>query len=284
MFTSALLGVALLIASAATLFLLPSLKEGFDQDELPLFSGIASILLIVALLSWKTGRKAATYVLAAPLGAYVLLTVLLLVNRVRGAYASGRAEIVSLAVQPITWPQMDGPVAIRLDITLRSPSSPSGNLLSPKLGMGASRLTRAEYFNGKGGFLGVPMYSFFENRDHREPRLAAGTAKLSYELFPDRVVRHNGTRRICVAEGNDSPMHSGAVSAIWFHAGSSGFSVDLSDKLTRALRAQGRYANRPEEWRRMFDRLQPKRLIAAGYVRCRPEKGEFTGEVCYCRE
>ena len=276
-----LMAVTLLIAGAAVLFLLPSLKEGFDQEELPLFGGIALGLVLIALMWWKAGFKSGVAILAIPLTAYLFLTVQLIVNRVRGAYIGSRTEIVSITEQPILWPGFDGPAGIRLDIVLRASSSPHGNLLSPKIA--TQPMSPKDYFSGRPGMLAVPMYWFIESKASAEPKFPSGSATLSYELFPDRVSRHDGSRRVCLSEGSAPVVSSGPLSAVWFLAGPGGLTVDLSAKLTEALRLKSFLASQPGEWSRLFDRLQPDRLVSAGYSKCRPEKGEFSGEVCYCR-
>lgn len=275
----AVLTANLAIAAAALLFLLPSLKEGYDRDELAQFAALVACLAVPAAWSWRAGHRASAVIAAIPLLAYLLLTGQLLVNLIRGWYIESRTEIIALSEQPIVWPGFDGPVGIRLNINIRSPSSPRGNLLSPKI---ATRpLSRRDYFSIRSGLLAVPLYAFVEG--NTEPKLLAGSRVISYELFPDYVARYKDGR-VCISEAPTSSVDRGPLSALWFLAGSGGLTVDLSEKLTRALRQRSSLVRDSAEWSRVIGRLQPGGLITAGYVKCAAGKAMFSGEVCYCRD
>jgi len=114
-----------------------------------------------------------------------------------------------------------------------------------------------------------------------------GRVRLTYELFSSALQRRDGAAA-CLGR-YASPRAPGALSrsdgkdlgAAWMFAASGGVIVDLGGALTDALRLESALQGKPDEWRRMIDRLEPASLEAAGYRPCTPVRpGSF--ETCYC--
>jgi hypothetical protein len=286
------------ISALALVFLLPWLKEGFDSDELPLFSGIALGLLLLGGLHWvvERGRRALLSVglgaLAVSFLVYVALSVRIAWNEWEGERLAGTVRIVSLRETEVRLPGVAGPVGLRLDIELEHSIGRVGNLFTPKVTMGQDpQLDRQDYFygaldRGVDAFLGAPPFEAGRPSDRlllRQP----GRIHIQYELLPSWLARREGST-ICLADrplgrGDRIPPPTGGdLGASWFFAGSGGVYVDLSPALTEALRRSSRFQGHPEEWKAMLARLQPASLSAAGYTPCPPRSSAPPATGCFC--
>jgi len=290
----ALLVVALL-AAGALLFLLPWLKEGYDVHELPLFTGIAAGLALLALVFGRLTRTTPALcatglaLLLPALAAYVLICARLAWNETQGRRLARTVRVERLAEAEIRWPGFDGPVGLRIEVDLSHAVRRPGALFPPKLLMGSRPLDRRAYFFGvfddwARGFLAVPLF-----QDSPSPGLESGSpTRLAYELYPGLVHRAVPSE-VCLAEGpaRAEPGHivyaeGGDLTASWLFVASGGLSVDLSTPLTEALRRESRFQGRPHEWQALLQRLEPRGLEGAGFKPC-VSPPPHAGAVCYCR-
>jgi hypothetical protein len=116
-----------LASVAALLFLLPSLKEGSDIEDLPRLLAVVAVLAVLGLVfSWLCRRTPILLViglafLGPALAAYALLSGRLVVNEIRGRTLASRMRIVRLQESSIAWPGFGGPVGLRIEIELERP-------------------------------------------------------------------------------------------------------------------------------------------------------------------
>lgn len=283
----------------ALLFLLPWLKEGFGVEELPLFAAILGALATAAVVWWAVNRRSrgALFVLGLlalgpPLLAYAGLTTRLVVNHWRGRRLERTVRILSLRESEIRWPGVEGPVGVRLELELEHAVGLEGNLFPPKVVMGSDPRPRAgDYFfrvaeHGIDRALEAPV-SETAQTPPRDVLARPGRVRLTFELFSSALQRRDGAAA-CLgqytpprAPGKLARSDGKDLGAAWMFAASGGVIVDLGLALTDALRLGSALQGKPDEWRRMIDRLEPASLEAAGYRRCPPQRpGSF--ESCYC--
>ena len=299
-FLRLLIFVAVSLGSlVALVFLLPWLKEGFGVEELPLFAAILAALVTAAVVWWAVNRRSrgglfvlGMLALGPPLLAYAGLTTRLVVNHWRGQRLERTVRILSLHESEIRWPGVDGPVGVRLELELEHAVGLEGNLFPPKVVMGSDPRPRADdYFfrvaeRGIDRALEAPVFETAQTPP-RDVLARPGRVRLTYELFSSALQRRDGAAA-CLGR-YAPPRAPGALSrsdgkdlgAAWMFAASGGVIVDLGGALTDALRLESALQGKPDEWRRMIDRLEPASLEAAGYRRCTPVRpGSF--ETCYC--
>jgi hypothetical protein len=291
----ALVVVLLALAVLSLLFLLPSLKEGYDVEELALFGAVLLGLIALVGLAWLglRGKPALLAVslagLSLPLVAYSLLVADIAVDEWRGRQLSRSVRILSLRETPIEWPGFDGPVGVRLEIELQHEVRIPGNLYAPKLRMAGPALpTRRDYFFGPafGGidnaFLQAPV---FQNvgKPGEPLELNGSPARLSFDLYPWKVQRYEAGRKLCFGKWDAERVLPSApgeeLAACWMFAGRGGAYVDMSAPLTEALRARSRFQGKRAEWEALLGRLEPAGLAAHGFAPCGDAQA---GERCYC--
>jgi hypothetical protein len=283
----------------ALVLLLPSLKEGFGIEELPLFAGVTAALLALVVVWWlvQRGTRGALYwtgmaVLAVPLAAYAFLCVRVVANDWRGRRLARTVRVVSLREDEVRWPGLADPIGVRLDLELEHAIGLEGNVFPPKVVMAADpRPDYDDYFFGPmdRGVDATLEANVFQPGDPEIPRhllLHPGRVRLSYELFPSILVRRDAgtlclTDRGRTAGGQGLAISSGGnLGAAWFFAAPGGLIVDMSAPLTNGLR-QWSALQAARDWRRLMRSLEPATLEAQGLRRCVPPRpGSF--EVCYC--
>ena len=61
--------------------------------------------------------------------------------------------------------------------------------------------------------------------------------------------------------------------------------VDMSARLTEALRTGSKLQGKQADWDAMHKRLEPSGLVAAGYDLCEPGEDVHTSSrICFCRD
>jgi hypothetical protein len=283
----------------ALLVLLPWLKEGFGVEDLPLFAAILAALVAAAAVWWAMNRRSrgALFVLGLlalgpPLLAYAGLTTRLVANHWRGRRLERTVRILSLRETEIRWPGVDGPVGVRLELELEHAVGLEGNLFQPKVVMGSDPRPRAgDYFfrvaaHGIDRTLEAPVLETAQTPP-RDVLARPGRVRLTFDLFSSALQRRDGPAA-CLAQyppprapGRLALGGGSDLGAAWMFAARGGVIVDLGSALTDALRLGSALQGRPDEWRRMIDRLEPASLEAAGYHRCTPVRPSSL-EICYC--
>jgi hypothetical protein len=138
-----LLFIALVaIAAIALLLLLPGLKEGVSQEELPALIGGVGLFLLLAFLWWLlSGRSLRRsvlgwMVLALPTAAYLAQAGQLIAANVEGLHLARSVSIEAYQETPIEWPGFDGPVGLTISFDLVHPEDVSALILPPEVRMG----------------------------------------------------------------------------------------------------------------------------------------------------
>jgi hypothetical protein len=130
------------IAAIALLLLLPGLKEGVSQEELPALIGGVGLFLLLAFLWWfMSGRSLRRsvlgwMVLALPTAAYLAQAGQLIAANVEGLHLARSVSIEAYQETPIEWPGFDGPVGLTISFDLVHPEDVSALILPPEIRMG----------------------------------------------------------------------------------------------------------------------------------------------------
>jgi len=254
-----LLLVTLVIAMAALLFLLPSLKEGFGIEELPQFLGMTAALLVVAWLWWRarhvTVRAIGLAIIALPLLLYTLLDAKVVFNVWYGWHLARESKITAFQSTPVIWAGFDGPVGVHLELDLEHPVVSEVNLFAPNIGP-----------------LTAPLFPL--RADKRNVFQHGGVVHLSYDLYASTLCRVESPRMVCFWKWRQEPSAS-AVS--WQFVTSGGAYADMSQALSERVRGDGK------EWTAIVKRTQPEGLIRAGFQLCAGSVNKDTSQDCYCR-
>ena len=277
-----------LVALAALLFAFPSLKEGYGTEELPLFSGLAGGLALCGFAWWwLCGRRdsklfrAGLLVVGLPFATYSYLSGKTLYDELIGRQMARSLSISNYREQPIVGPGFDGPVGLAIEFDAQHSIDRSGNLYSPVIAM-VPQLSYALYFRDYSrAQLMTPIM-----QQRTLPSLNVSPTHFRYELYPSPVQRVMDGR-LCIKEQKYMPPslqpHIGeSLSGGWFLAAHSGAIADFSPQLSEAVRSGSSLQGKPDEWRRMFARVSPEGLTAAGYRPCEQQKPGWN-DVCYCR-
>jgi hypothetical protein len=279
----------------ALAMVLPSVKEGYDREDLPFFGSMAGGLAVLAVVWWRLNRRhraiavAGVALLAPPMVVYAGLSTYVTINEWRGHHLARSVRILSLREEEIRWPGLPGPVGLRLEIEVEHAIGLEGNLFPPRVIMGADpRPTRAEYWSesfGSGAFLSAPVFEL-DRQPSRNVFLRPGRTRVVFEMFPSTLERRDG-EALCInatagGTGNGGPKSStdAHLGAAWFFAAQTGVSVDLGRPLTDALRRGSAYEGKPAAWTALLHGLDPPALAAAGYAPCLPPRHHV--ETCYC--
>ena len=282
-----------LVSLFALGLVLPSVKEGYDRDELPFFASIAGGLAALAVIWWRLNRRhrriavAGVALLAPPMVVYAALSTRVTINDWRGRHLEQTVRILSLREEEIRRPGLPGPVGLRIEIDVEHAIGLAGNLFPPKVVMGADpRPTRVDYWSGSldaGAFLSAPVFEL-DRQPSREVFLRPGRTRVVYEMFPSTLDRRDG-EALCV-NGAAGRIRNGGQSstdthlgAAWFFAAEGGLYVDLGGPLTDALRRGSVYEGKPAAWTALLRGLDLPALVAAGYTPCSPRQDVGT---CYC--
>ena len=282
-----------LVSLFALGLVLPSVKEGYDREELAFFASMAGGLAALAVVWWRLNRRhraiavAGVALLAPPMVVYAGLSTRVTINEWRGRHLSQAVRILSLREEEIRWPGLPGPVGLRLEIEVEHAIGLEGNLFPPKVVMGADpRPTRADYWSGSldgGAFLTAPVFEL-DRQPSRDVFLRPGRTRVVFEMFPSTLDRRDG-EALCLnraadrsGEGRLAPgTHLGAA---WFFAAQDGVYVDLGGPLTDALRRGSAYEGKPAAWTALLHGLDPTALAGAGYAPCPPTRHRV--ETCFC--
>ena len=290
----ALVLATLLLAAAALVFLLPSLKEGYGIEELPLFLGITAPLALLALLWLRakpgTLRATALAAIALPLLAYTLLDAKIAFNVGYGWHLARQTKITSFQSTPILWPGFDGPVGLHVELDLAHPSISEGNLFTPKLAMTSKRSSTArEYFTLLSEYRRVvlmpPIYPFVEATP-RNVFQHARAVHLSYDLYPSTVCRLDSSRMLCFSKSRpERPVYADGeqLVASWFFVSSRGAYGDISEALSERVRSSGLFSQGTKEWLELVKRTEPAALTRVGYQVCADSIKKDSSQDCYCR-
>jgi hypothetical protein len=294
-FIRIVLVLATLVFAAATLvFLLPSLKEGYGIEELPLFLGITAPLALLAWL-WRQAspgalRATALAATALPLLAYAWLDAKIAFNVWYGWHLTRQTSITSFESTPILWPGFDGPVGLHVELDLAHPTISEGNLFTPKLAMTSRRSSTAnEYFTLLSEYRRVvlmpPMFPLTEatprNVFQRRPAV-----HLSYDLYPSTVCRLDSPRMLCFWKSRpERPMYADGeqLAASWFFVSSGGAYADISEALSERVRTSGLFSQGTKEWIDLVGRTEPAALTRAGYQLRADSIKKDSSQDCYCR-
>ncbi len=312
--------IAVLAVSAfGLLILLVSGKEGGETWQLATGVGVFFVLLVIW---WKlapgfTGRYNCTL---SVLGKAVLTTLFLfftgmatpyVLASIQGPRLEQKVAIENFKETPIEWPGFTGPVGVRLEWDLVHPFHKLGALHPPKIWMGTSKrfdLPNAyfsldrHYFAGKGDTAPhVRRLSILETLPFGPVESSAGLltsegrTHVFYDLYPKNLVHLESPDKLCLNRDSfpintslKAPVyHQGEdLSALWFFAGSSNLTIDLSPALTDVLRKQSRMQGKREQWKAMQKRFQPAGLRNAGYDPCSLSRGNLDhlkGRLCFCK-
>ncbi|MDX1422840.1 MAG: hypothetical protein R3322_06855 [Kiloniellales bacterium] len=132
----------LAVAGLAMLMLVPGLKEGVSQEEVPGLFGGVGLFLLLGLVWWlASGRAlglslAGWVVLAVPTVAYLVEAGLLIAADLEGRRLAEEVAIEGYREEAILWPGFDGPVGLALSFDLVHPEGVSGLILPPEIRMG----------------------------------------------------------------------------------------------------------------------------------------------------
>ncbi len=281
-----------LISIAALFFLLPSMKEGYDLDELPRFAACAVGLAILAWL-WRRSlggawRAAGLAAIAIPFLAYAALSAKLVFNFWYGRRLASLTHITSFQVTPLVWPGFTDPVGIRLELELDHSPGLDVALLPPKIAMtGMPELTAKQYFSYlsefQRGFLTVPLFPV--GRESPRDVFRDSHSRLVYDLYPSTIHSRENPRHVCFwKDGPQAPIYADGphLSAAWYFITRGGASVDLSPQLSERIRASGLLSGQTQDqWTQFLRRVEPPGLVQAGYMPCPDSQG--AGERCFCR-
>ena len=130
------------VAGFALLLLLPGLKEGVSQEEVPALFGAVGLFLLLGLMWWLVcGRSLKLsalgwLVLALPTAAYLTQAVQLIAADWEGRRLAEAVRIEGYEETPIIWPGFDGPVGLAVSFDLVHPEGVSALILPPEVRMG----------------------------------------------------------------------------------------------------------------------------------------------------
>jgi hypothetical protein len=330
------------IAAFALLLTLPFLKEGSSWGDIPLFLGAAGVCLVAAVVWWMfsgfrvRASLAGWAVLAVPVVAHLLMVGDLVFERFNGERLARKVVVSELGEEPITWPGFDGPVGVKLTLTINHPGGLDHLISPPELRMGpevdiaydnlasvqtgGSGFFKDDYVEAETGNLALLKTVLFQkvfenpapagkfNTFNASSRFdPSGTTVLTYHLLPGIVDYLPGQDQICLnsrleglpmcgqgerpASGCASPnttrlkdpvYHTGSdLSALWM----AWPALDMSARLTEALRTGSKLQGKQADWDAMHKRLEPSGLVAAGYDLCEPGEDVHTSSrICFCRD
>lgn len=278
-----------LLSAAALLFTLPWLKEGYGWEETPLFASIALGLALAALLWWRLNKSVRTplfhaglVILGLPFAVYCALLIDNAADEFAGRRMASGARLAEYRETPIVWKNFDGPIGLTIEFEAHHSIDRAGNLQSPVIAMEPSISYQTYYQDFSRAQLMSPLMG-----TDPLPTLGSSPAKLRYDLFPSNVQRKPREDHICIKEAKyvSTLLRSNngeSLSAGWFFAARSGAIADLSEKMTEAVRRHNAWQGRPDQWKQMFERVQPAGLEKAGFRPCAEQKPGW-GEICYCR-
>jgi len=130
------------VAALAFLFLLPGMKEGASQEEVPALFGGVGLFLLLGLLWWLVcGRSLKLsalgwFVLALPTAAYLVQAGQLIAADWQGRRLAEAVSIENYEETPILWPGFDGPVGLTVRFDLVHLEGVSALILPPEVRMG----------------------------------------------------------------------------------------------------------------------------------------------------
>jgi hypothetical protein len=281
-----------LVGLFALALLLPMVKEGFGREDLPRLLSVALALAALAGLWWwgngprhRTTGTIGVALLALPLLVYVAMAVQVVLASWRGRRLARTVHVVALRESPLRFAGITEPVGVRTEIELDQAIGLEGNLLAPRVVMGADpRPTADEYFtldSGPGAVLTAPVFELMR-QPPRDVVARAGRTRIVFDLLPSHVGRRDGSA-VCF-ESTASPATATPagphLGASWLFAAPGGVTVDLSGPLTDALRRQSGLEGRPEAWAAIVSASRPDALARAGYRPCAPP--DAGGLACLC--
>ena len=280
--------VLCLLSLGALGFVFPWLKEGYGTEELPVFAGLAGGLALCGFAWWwLCGRRdsklfrTGVLVLGLPFAVYAYLSGKTLYEELLGRQMARGLTVSNYREQPIVWPGFDGPIGLAIEFDAHHSIDRSGNLYSPVIAM-VPQLSYELYFRDyTRAQLMTPIM-----QQRTLPSLNAPPTHVRYELYPSPVQRvFEG--RLCIKEQKYMPASvtsniGESLSAGWFLAAHGGAIADFSPQLTSAVRSGSSLQGKPADWRRIFARVTPEGLAAAGYSPCEQQKPGWN-DVCYCR-
>lgn len=164
--------VLVIVAALALLFLVPGLKEGVSQEELPNLFGGVGLFVLLGFVWWLVcGRSLKLsvigwLVLAVPTAAYLAQAGQLIAADLEGRRLAKIVGIEAYREAPIRWPGFDGPVGLTVSFDLVHPEGVSALILPPEIRMGpdleiardrlyATQTNGSGYF--KDSYLGEPV-------------------------------------------------------------------------------------------------------------------------------
>ena len=130
------------VAALALLLLLPGLKEGVSQEQVPALFGGVALFLLLGLVWWLVcGRSLKPsvlgwLVLALPTAAYLVQAGQLIAADLEGRRLAKAASIENYEETPILWPGFDGPVGLTVSFDLVHPEGITALILPPEIRMG----------------------------------------------------------------------------------------------------------------------------------------------------
>jgi len=130
------------VAALAVLFLLPGMKEGASQEEVPALIGGVGLFGLLGFLWWLVcGRSLKAsglgwLVLALPAALYLAQAGRLIAADWEGRRLGEAVSIENYEEEPILWPGFDGPVGLTVRFDLVHPDGVSALILPPEVRMG----------------------------------------------------------------------------------------------------------------------------------------------------
>ena len=278
-------------------------KEGFGLEDLGTAGLWLAGLAAAAAVWWAACRRAAfpaprpllwtgLFLLALPFSCVAGLGGWTAVNGVRAARVARDVRIVRYAETPLVPPGLDGPIGLRIELTLAHPPLPEGNLLPPRVVLTGPGVALGDYFAvpfspaGRWMLERPLMQPLSGSERNRRVLATPGPTALSYDLYAAPVRAVSPTSQICLekARGDTaaSDPHAAEMSAAWVFHADGGFVVRVGTALTRTLRHSSRFAGRANEWKAMTRRSTAENLQRAGYTPCRSDNALLNEGSCWC--
>jgi hypothetical protein len=161
----------LAVAALALLLLLPGMKEGVSQEEVPALIGVVGLFLLLGFLWWLVcGRSLKLsalgwLVLALPTALYIAQAGRLITADWQGRRLAEAVNIENYEEMPILWPGFDGPVGLTLRFDLVHPEGVSALILPPEVRMGPA----LEIARSKLNFSQTSGSGYFKDRYLEQP-------------------------------------------------------------------------------------------------------------------
>jgi hypothetical protein len=246
---------------------------------------------------------------------YTLITSSAALGFFQGVYYKNKMSLENFKETFIEWPGFESPVGLHLEMDLVHPINMTGQFNKPFLWLGEFKKqfywgiieAGLQYYFGESSQSPYPATRHLQfmksgSTKYMVNRLSKTTRRthLVYDVYPRNLKYSEKSEKLCFHRDTTSPTnfeylpvyyHGEDLSALWYFQGG-GLKIDMSDRLTEALRKNSAYQGKSQEWKTMQKQLEFAELRANGYRECVVMQPKAVGsnnhkypfkDPCYCK-